>query len=121
MGRYVPPLRDMQFVLHELLQVEARFAQMPAHAELDAVTLDQMLEEAGRFCSEILQPLNLPGDRQGCTLGADGEVSAPAGFRQAYQQYVDAGWPALTCAAEYGGQALPRTVSNAVTEMLCAI
>lgn len=120
MLKYSPPIRDMQFVLHELLNVEACFSRMPMHRELDATTVDQVLVEAGKFCSEILQPLNLPGDREGCTLGLDGEVRTPSGFRDAYRQYVEGGWPALTCAVDFGGQALPQVVGNAVNEMTCA-
>lgn len=120
MVKYSPPIRDMHFVLHELLNVEDCFSSMPMHQELDAATVDQVLVEAGKFCSDILQPLNLPGDREGCTLGRDGEVKTPSGFRQAYRQYVDGGWPSLTCSVDFGGQALPQVVGNAVSEMTCA-
>ncbi|MGF6904865.1 acyl-CoA dehydrogenase C-terminal domain-containing protein [Paraburkholderia sp. GAS348] len=120
MGKYNPPIRDMHFVLHELLNVEARFAQMPPYQDLDAATIDQVLIEAGKFCSEILQPLNLSGDREGCTRESAGEVRTPSGFKEAYRQYMEGGWPALTCSADFGGQALPQAVGNAVTEMMCA-
>jgi alkylation response protein AidB-like acyl-CoA dehydrogenase len=110
----------MHFVLHELLNVEAHFAQMPSHQALDAETVDQVLVEAGKFCREILQPVNLPGDREGCTRGSNGEVTTPSGFKEAYRQYREGGWPALTCSADFGGQALPQVVGNAVTEMMCA-
>ena len=118
MGQYAAPLRDMQFVLHELLNVEAELKGMPKHAELDADTIDQVLEEAGKFCAEVLFPLNQSGDREGCTYEGDGVVLTPNGFRQAYQQYVEAGWPALACDPEYGGQGLPAFVNNALYEML---
>jgi alkylation response protein AidB-like acyl-CoA dehydrogenase len=118
MGQYAAPLRDMQFVLHELLNVEAELKGMPKHAELDADTINQVLEEAGKFCAEVLFPLNQSGDREGCTYEGDGVVLTPKGFRQAYQQYVEAGWPALACDPEYGGQGLPAFVNNALYEML---
>ncbi|MFM0135789.1 acyl-CoA dehydrogenase C-terminal domain-containing protein [Caballeronia grimmiae] len=118
MGQYAAPLRDMQFVLHELLNVEAELKRMPKHAELDADTINQVLEEAGKFCSEVVFPLNQSGDREGCTYEGDGVVKTPSGFKEAYRQYVEAGWPALGCDPEYGGQGLPAFVNNALYEML---
>ncbi|MDR5778403.1 acyl-CoA dehydrogenase C-terminal domain-containing protein [Caballeronia sp. LZ065] len=118
MGQYAAPLRDMQFVLHEVLNVEAELKSMPSHADLDADTINQVLEEAGKFCSEVVFPLNQSGDREGCTYEGDGVVKAPAGFKEAYRQYVEAGWPALGCDPEYGGQGLPAFVNNALYEML---
>jgi len=118
MGQYAAPLRDMQFVLHELLNVEAELKRMPKHADLDADTINQVLEEAGKFCSEVVFPLNQSGDREGCTYEGDGVVKTPAGFREAYRQYVGAGWPALGCDPEFGGQGLPAFVNNALYEML---
>ncbi|ANJ71343.1 acyl-CoA dehydrogenase C-terminal domain-containing protein [Ralstonia insidiosa] len=118
MGQYTAPLRDMQFVLHELLGVEDHLKQMPQHAEIDADTINQVIEEAGKFCSEVIFPLNQSGDREGCTYHGDGVVTAPKGFKEAYQQYVEAGWPALGCDPEYGGQGLPILINNALYEML---
>ncbi|WP_321947299.1 acyl-CoA dehydrogenase C-terminal domain-containing protein [Paraburkholderia sp. J10-1] len=118
MGQYTAPLRDMQFVLHELLNVEGEVKQMPKHADLDADTINQVLEEAGKFCSEVLFPLNQVGDREGCTYAGDGVVTTPTGFKEAYKQYVEAGWPALGCDPDYGGQGLPAFVNNALYEML---
>ncbi|GGD58679.1 acyl-CoA dehydrogenase C-terminal domain-containing protein [Caballeronia grimmiae] len=118
MGQYAAPLRDMQFVLHELLNVEAELKRMPKHAELDADTINQVLEEAGKFCSEVVFPLNQSGDREGCTYEGDGVVKTPSGFKEAYRQYVEAGWPALGCDPEFGGQGLPAFVNNALYEML---
>ncbi|BAN22060.1 acyl-CoA dehydrogenase domain protein [Caballeronia insecticola] len=108
----------MQFVLHELLNVEAELKSMPKHADLDADTINQVLEEAGKFCSEVVFPLNQSGDREGCTYEGNGVVKTPAGFRQAYRQYIEAGWPALGCDPEFGGQGLPAFVNNALYEML---
>lgn len=118
MGQYTAPLRDMQFVLHELLGVEAELKAMPRHADIDADTINQVIEEAGKFCSEVVFPLNQSGDREGCTYVGDGVVTAPKGFKEAYRQYVEAGWPALGCDPEYGGQGLPILVNNAMYEML---
>jgi butyryl-CoA dehydrogenase len=114
-------LRDMQFVLHELLQVEKAFAELPAHAELDVETVNQVLEEGGKFTAEVLFPLNHAGDREGCHFdAASHSVTTPKGFKEAYRQYVEAGWPSLACDPEFGGQGLPITLNNAFYEMLNA-
>ncbi len=119
MGQYIAPLRDMQFVLHELLHVEEELKQLPAHADLDADTINQVLEEGGKFTSEVLYPLNHSGDREGCRLDKETHVvHTPKGFKEAYKQYVEAGWPALSCDPEYGGQGLPIVVNNSFYEML---
>jgi butyryl-CoA dehydrogenase len=119
MGQYVAPLRDMQFVLHELLKVEDEFKQLPAHAEIDKEIINQVLEEGGKFASEVLFPLNHSGDREGCHLDKETHtVKTPAGFQEAYKQYVEAGWPALSCDPEFGGQGLPIVVNNCFYEML---
>jgi alkylation response protein AidB-like acyl-CoA dehydrogenase len=119
MPRYQPPLRDMQFVLHELLQVEQAFAQLPVHADLDGDTINQVLEEGGKFTAEVLFPLNHSGDREGCHFDtATHSVTTPKGFKEAYRQYVEAGWPSLACDPEFGGQGLPITLNNAFYEML---
>ncbi len=117
MGKYTAPLRDMQFVLHELLNVEQELKALPAHADVDADTINQVLEEAGKFCSEVVFPLNQVGDREGCQYH-DGEVKTPTGFKEAYRQYVEAGWPALACDPAHGGQGLPMLMNNALYEML---
>ncbi|WP_019142003.1 acyl-CoA dehydrogenase C-terminal domain-containing protein [Noviherbaspirillum massiliense] len=119
MGQYNAPLRDMQFVLHELLRVEEEFKQLPKHAEIDAAIINQVLEEGGKFASEVVFPLNHSGDREGCKLDKETHVvQTPKGFREAYQQYVEAGWPALSCDPEFGGQGLPVTLNNSLYEML---
>ncbi|WP_339937099.1 acyl-CoA dehydrogenase C-terminal domain-containing protein [Undibacterium luofuense] len=119
MGQYVAPLRDMQFVLHELLNVEAELKQLPAYAEVDADIINQILEEGGKFTSQVLFPLNHSGDREGCHHDKETKtVTTPKGFKEAYQQYVEAGWAALSCDPEYGGQGLPLTVNNSFYEML---
>jgi alkylation response protein AidB-like acyl-CoA dehydrogenase len=116
---YNPPLRDMQFVLNEVLDVPAQLSQLPAHAELDSDTIAAILEEGGKFASEVLLPLNSVGDRQGCTLDTQThEVSTPQGFKQAFEKYVEGGWPALSCDPAFGGQGLPLVVNQCFYEML---
>jgi alkylation response protein AidB-like acyl-CoA dehydrogenase len=118
MPQYTPPLRDMQFVLHEMLEVEKRLKVLPPHADIDAATIDTVLEEGGKFCAEVLYPLNQVGDREGCKRHADGSVTTPTGFKEAYKQFVEAGWPSLGCDPEYGGQGLPHVVDSAFMEMM---
>ena len=119
MSQYVAPMRDMQFVLHELLEVESELKQIPRYAEVDADTINQVLEEGAKFTSKVLFPLNLSGDREGCHLDATTHaVSTPKGFKEAYEQFVEAGWPSLTCDPEYGGQGLPVILYNPFSEML---
>jgi len=119
MPSYHAPLRDMQFVLHELLEVSAALKQLPPHAEMDADTINAVLEEGGKFAAEVLQPLNAVGDREGCRLDkSTHEVTPPTGFKEAYAKYVEGGWAALSCDPEYGGQGLPHTVNQCFYEML---
>jgi len=119
MGQYIAPTRDMQFILHELLHVQTELSQLPAYAEIDADIINQVLEEGGKFASQVLFPINHSGDREGCHYNkADQSVTTPIGFKAAYQQYVAAGWPALSCDPAYGGQGLPLLVNNALYEMM---
>ncbi|MBU3647939.1 MAG: acyl-CoA dehydrogenase, partial [Limnohabitans sp.] len=103
MPSYTPPLRDMQFLLHDVLNVTEDFKHMPKHAEMDADTIAAVLEEGGKFATEVLFPLNQVGDQQGCTLNRDThEVTTPDGFKAAFAQYVQGGWPSLSCDPAYG-------------------
>ena len=117
MGQYIPPLRDIQFVMHELLDTEGTLKQMPVHADMDVDTINAIVEEAGKFASSIIFPLNQSGDLEGCTLNGT-EVTAPKGYKEAYKQYVEAGWASLSCDPEYGGQGLPISLNNALYETL---
>ena len=119
MATYTPPIRDMQFVMHELLGVTDALKAMPPHAEIDTDTLNAVLEEGGKFAAEVTFPLNASGDEQGCTLDKiTHEVTAPKGFKEAYAQYVEGGWPALSCDPAYGGQGLPIVLNQCLYEML---
>ncbi len=119
MPTYTPPLRDMQFVMHELLKVTDEYRAMPPHAEVDEDTINAILEEGGKFATEVTFPLNIAGDEEGCRLDpATHEVTTPRGFKEAYAKYVEGGWAALSCDPEYGGQGLPIVVNQAFYEML---
>jgi alkylation response protein AidB-like acyl-CoA dehydrogenase len=119
MPTYTPPLRDMQFVMHEVLKVVDEYKAMPRHADVDAATINAILEEGGKFASEVTFPLNIGGDAEGCTLNREThEVTTPKGFKAAYAKYVEGGWAALSCDPDYGGQGLPFAVNQCVYEML---
>lgn len=119
MPSYSPPIRDMQFLLHEVFDAAQRFGEMPVHADTDVDTMNAVLQEAGKFTAQVLAPLNQVGDRQGCTVDTEThEVTVPEGFADAYQQYCEGGWPALSCDAAYGGQGLPQTINQCLYEMM---
>ena len=117
--QYQAPLRDMRFVIERVLAAPALWAADPLHHELDIETACAVLEQAARFASDVLLPINAPGDLEGCRLDAGG-VRTPAGFREAYRAFVEAGWPALAGRPERGGQGLPLLVDAAVREMFDA-
>ncbi|MBL8314901.1 MAG: acyl-CoA dehydrogenase C-terminal domain-containing protein [Rubrivivax sp.] len=119
MAQYVPPLRDMHFVLHELFRVTDEFKLLPRHADVDADTINAVLEEGGKFAAEVVFPLNISGDGDGCVLDpVTHEVRPPQGFKRAYEQFVEGGWPALSCDPEFGGQGLPVVINQCFYEML---
>jgi alkylation response protein AidB-like acyl-CoA dehydrogenase len=119
MPQYTPPLRDMQFVLHELLDVAAEYKRLPPHAEVDAETINAVLEEGGKFAAEVLAPLNAGGDAEGCRYDRESHaVTTPTGFKAAYAKYVEGGWPSLSADKAYGGQGLPHVVNQSLYEML---
>jgi alkylation response protein AidB-like acyl-CoA dehydrogenase len=109
----------MQFVMHELLHVCDDFKAMPQHAEMDADTINAVLEEGGKFAKDVIFPLNISGDTEGCQIDqATHAVTTPAGFKEAYAQYIEGGWAALGCDPAYGGQGLPLVVNQMFYEML---
>jgi alkylation response protein AidB-like acyl-CoA dehydrogenase len=119
MPQYNPPLRDMQFVLHEVLNIADELKALPRHAETDVDTINAVLEEGGKFASEVIFPLNLSGDAEGCHLDkATHEVTPPKGFKDAYKTFVEGGWAALSCDPEFGGQGLPVALNQCFYEML---
>ncbi len=119
MPSYTPPLRDMQFVMHEVFKVTDDFKAMPQHADIDVDTINAVLEEAGKFATDVIFPLNISGDSEGCTLDpVTHAVTTPKGFKEAYAQYVAGGWPALSSDPEFGGQGLPLVVNQCFYEMM---
>ncbi len=119
MPTYTPPLRDMQFVMHEVLNVVDDFKQFPQHADTDVDTINAVLEQGGKFAAEVAFPLNISGDTEGCKLDQTTHaVTTPKGFKEAYKTYIEGGWPALSCDPEFGGQGLPFIVNQMFYEML---
>jgi alkylation response protein AidB-like acyl-CoA dehydrogenase len=121
MPTYTPPLRDMQFILNEVLNVQQDLQAIPkyADADIDTDTINAILEEGGKFASEVAFPLNISGDQEGCKLDPSTHaVTTPKGFKEAYAKYVEGGWPALSCDPAFGGQGLPLVVNQCFYEML---
>lgn len=116
---YQVPLRDMRFVIDEWIDAPGWWRSVPAWEDLDSATAQQVLEEAARFVMERIAPLNARGDLEGCRFER-GEVATPAGFREAYADFVAAGWPTLALDADAGGQGLPQLLEVALQEMLAA-
>ena len=120
MSSYKAPLRDMQFVLFDVLDVEPTFQRL-GFADATRDVLEAVLDEGARFTETVLAPLNAVGDQVGCSFDpATGAVTTPPGFRQAYRQYVDGGWAGLTSSPEFGGQGLPHAAGLPLKEMIDA-
>ena len=102
MWTYNAPLRDMHFVIEEVLQAPTAWAQTPAFKDLDVDTPRQILQEAGKFANGVLAPINSAVDLEGCTW-KEGNVTTPQSYPAVYKAYVDGGWPALACDPAYGG------------------
>jgi len=117
MSEYKAPLRDMSFVLNEVLNAEDHYQELPDCEEVTPEMITAITEEAAKFSERVLAPLNQVGDQQGCDLH-DGHVKTPDGFKEAYQQFVEGGWPSLAHEVEYGGQGLPESIEILINELI---
>ena len=114
MPRYTPPVRDISFILQDVLDVTE--SNIPSYEDLDEEFISAVLNESGKLCEEVLAPLNTIGDVQGCVL-ENGIVRTPHGFKDAFEEVKSGGWPGLDCDPEFGGQGIPFVLASAVTEM----
>lgn len=115
---YNPPIRDIQFVLHEVLEAET-LSKLEGYEDVSSDLLDQIIEEGGKLCSEVLFPLNLSGDQEGCTY-ENGTVTTPAGFKDAYKTFTEGGWCGVAADPEFGGMGMPVTLGTVMQEMICS-
>ena len=114
MPSYTPPTKDMQFVLHDVLNISG--SDIPGYDDLDADFTGAILDEAGKLTSEVLAPLNVVGDKEGCRL-ENGVVYTPTGFKEAFEHVKEGGWTGLDMPEEFGGQNMPYVMGTAVGEM----
>ena len=114
---FKPRTDEMLYVLTQVVHAERQLQELPAHTEVDADLMTQLLDEAGKFVASVIAPLNRMGDETGARW-SDGAVTMPPGFRDAYQVFWQAGWPALAVAPEDGGQGLPAVLEDMLFEML---
>ena len=112
MPTYKAPVRDTEFILNEVIKIN-EYADLPGFAETSQDIVSAILAEGAKFVEEVTQPLNQIGDESGCTRNDDGSVTTPAGFKEAYDQLVEAGWGGLAADPDYGGQGLPHVIANA--------
>jgi len=116
---YNAPVKDTRFVLDSVVQLD-KYSNLPGFESASADIVAAVLEEGGKFASEVVFPLNQVGDQEGCTRHEDGSVTAPTGFKEAYKQFTEAGWSTLHAPSEFGGQNMPSCVATAFGEYMCA-
>jgi len=119
MPAYKAPVDDVMFLLGDVFHIE-RFNNLPGFADATPDLIEAVLEEAAKFCQDVLTPLNRVGDKEGCHRHEDGSVTTPTGFKQAYKDFTAGGWIGLSAPAELGGQGLPMALAQSISEFLCS-
>ncbi|MGB3378587.1 MAG: acyl-CoA dehydrogenase family protein, partial [Allopontixanthobacter sediminis] len=117
MPTYTAPTRDTRFIVNEMLDL-ASYGDLPGFENATADMIDTVINEAGKFCAEVLHPLNQVGDREGCTRHADGSVTTPTGFKEAFAQYRESGWGTISQPETFGGQGMPHVLGFVVEEFM---
>lgn len=117
MPEYKAPLRDIDFVLNDVLNAQQHYQELPGCEDASPDMISAIIEEGAKFSERVLSPLNRVGDQQGCQW-QDGQVTTPTGFKEAYQQYVESGWPSLAHEEQYGGQGLPESIGLIINELI---
>ncbi len=117
MTDFKAPLRDIEFTMFELLDYEQHYNALGVGDDASPDVVKAIVEEAAKFCESVLAPINQSGDQEGCSWN-DGVVTTPTGFKEAYRQYVEAGWPSMSHAVEHGGQGLPESLGTVISEMI---
>ncbi len=119
MTEYAAPIKDMQFVLNDVLQI-SKYSNLPGFSDISDDLVEAILEEGGKLAANVLHPINQSGDKEGCVRHDDASVTTPKGFKEAYEAYKEGGWQGLSFDPEYGGQGLPYLIGVAVGEMMSA-
>jgi acyl-CoA dehydrogenase len=119
MPAYKAPVDDVMFLLSDVFHIE-RFNNLPGFGDATPDLVEAMLEEAAKFCQDVLTPLNRVGDKEGCHRHEDGSVTTPTGFKAAYKEFTEGGWIGLSAPAEFGGQGLPMALAQSISEFLCS-
>ena len=119
MPTYKAPVDDALFLLNDVFHID-RYGNLPGFSDASPDVVEAVLREAAKFSEEVLTPLNRVGDKEGCKRAADGSVTTPTGFKDAYKQIIEGGWIGISVPAEYGGQGLPATMTVMVNEFLCS-
>ena len=116
---YKAPVEDALFLLNDVFHLD-HYGNLPGFSDASPDVVEAVLREAAKFSEEVLTPLNRVGDKEGCKRAADGSVTTPKGFKEAYKQIVEGGWIGISAPSEFGGQGLPATLTEVVNEFFCS-
>ena len=118
MPSYTPPLENIRFILHDVLKAE-ELSSLPGYEDVSKELMDQIAEEGGKICADVLFPVNQSGDEEGCTFDK-GDVKTPKGFKEAYDMFAENGWCGLSGDPDYGGMGMPVVMNTVMQEMICS-